>query len=300
VNEPLVSIVIVSYNTKKLLQECLVSIYKHTPLKLFEIIVVDNASQDSSSQMVEKNFPKVKLIKNQKNLGFGQANNQALKIAQGKYFLFLNSDTKLTEDSIDIIHRYLKRHPETAIVGCKLKNPDGSPQQSAGFFPTLPRILFWAFFLDDLPLLRNLIKPYQISYKKFYETKHEVDWITGAFFLIKRSIFKNLGGFDKNLFMYGEEVDFCYRAKKNGFKVLYSPKTSIFHHKFASSTPPQAILFEFEFLLYFFKRYKSPWQLSILKILLKMACLTRIFLFGIIMGNKQAKIAYEKTLKLVR
>ena len=293
------SIIIVSFNTKQLLKNCLTSIYAHTRLKSHEIIVVDNASKDGSSQMVEKIFPQVRLLRNKKNVGFGQANNQATKVARGKNLLFLNSDTSLTEDSISIIVNYLKNHPDVTIAGCLLKNIDGSTQQSAGFFPTLSKIFFWALFLDDLPIIRDLIRPYQISSKKFYEKEQEVDWVTGAFFLLKKQVFDHLGGFDKNLFMYGEEVDLCYRAKKKGFKVSYTPKTNTVHYKSASSESGEAIIREFKFLIYFFKKYKNKCQLPLLKFLLKIACLSRVLLFGIIMGKPTTKKIYEKTFKLV-
>ena len=295
----IVSVIIVSYNTKKLLKNCLSSVFNHTKSTQFEIIVVDNASKDGSPQMVKKIFPQVRLLRNKKNVGFGQANNQAAKVARGKNLLFLNSDTSLTEDSISVIVNYLKNHPDVTITGCLLKNIDGSIQQSAGFFPTLSKIFFWALFLDDLPIIRDLIRPYQISSKKFYEKEQEVNWVTGAFFLLKKQVFDHLGGFDKNLFMYGEEVDLCYRAKKKGFKVSYTPKTNTVHYKSASSKSGEAIIKEFKFLIYFFKKYKNKWQLPLLKFLLKIACLSRILLFGIIMSKPTTKKIYEKTFKLV-
>ncbi len=298
--KPELSIIVVSFNTKKLLEECLTSIYRHTKMRSFEVIVVDNASKDGSPQMIQKLFPKATLIQNKNNLGFGRANNQAAKLAKGKNLLFLNSDTKLTEDSISMINNRLNKRSDIAIIGCRLKNNDGSTQQSAGHFPTLPRIFLWALFLDDLPILRDLLKPYQISNKKFYKKEHEVDWITGAFFMIKKKVFKKLNGFDKKFFMYVEELDLCFRAKKEGFLVLYTPQTSIIHHKSASSVPSEAILGEIKALTYFFRKFKKSWQQPLLKLLLKTACLCRILLFGIIMRNKKTKKTYEKALKLVR
>jgi len=297
------SIIIPSYNTKKLLRDCLTSIYKQTKEIKFEIIVVDNGSKDGSVEMVKKKFPKVKLIALSKNMGYGRANNLGAKKAKGEWLLFLNSDTKIINQAIDVI---LKKTGDwglgtgSYILGCKLLNPDGSIQSSAGYFPTLPKVITTMLFLEDLPILNSLIKPYQQSKKSFYQKRQEVDWVTGASLMIKKDLFKKIGGFDERFFMYAEEVDLCFRAKQKGAKVFYTPKAEIIHLKGASSKRgfETAVLGEYKGLKYFFKKHKPVWQLPILKAILFSGALLRIVVFGII--DKSKAKAYIKAIKKIR
>ncbi|OGD63308.1 hypothetical protein A2160_02335 [Candidatus Beckwithbacteria bacterium RBG_13_42_9] len=306
------SIIIPSFNTKELLKRCLNSIFKETFKVSFEVIVVDNNSKDGSIEMVKKDFPQVRFIQLKENIGYGKANNMGARKSQGKWLLFLNSDTQILDRAIDKIFKQVssdKFHQPKAdqpmaeatslAVGCQLLNVDGSIQPSAGYFPTLCRVWQTMIFIDDLPFIRDLLRPYQQTRKSFYIKKHEVDWVTGAFLIVKKDDFETVGGFDESYFMYAEEVDFCFRLKQNGVKVLYLPIGKVVHKKGGSSINgfEAAIIGEYKGLISFFKKYKPKWQLTVLKIGMVFGALLRIVLFGIIDWRKG--VAYEKALKSI-
>src|SRR3990167_4837894 len=211
------SVIIVNWNTKKLLEDCLRSIFKFTKDVGFEIIIVDNGSEDGSQDTVKKKFPQVKLIPNKDNLGFTKANNQGIKIAKGEYVLLLNSDTYLIENSLKKLVDNAKNLDNLGDLGPQLLNEDQTIQQFAGFFPHLPQVLYWMCFLDDLPG-GMILKPYHIDHDSFYQKDRQVDWVTGAAILVPRRVIGKIGGLDENIFMYGEEVDWCYRIKQQQIK----------------------------------------------------------------------------------
>lgn len=298
------TVVIVNFNTRNLLKNCLDSIFEKTKDINFEVIVVDNASIDGSPEMVEKGFFKVKVIKNKKNLGFAKANNQGIKMASGRYILLLNSDTELIENSFKVMVEYMDKEPKVGISSCQLINKDGSIQASGGFFPTLPRVFAWMFFLDDLPIVGRLIRPFHphepgfYTHDPWYKTKHFQDWVTGAFFLIKDKVIKKIGFLDEKFFMYVEEMEYCFRAKQAGWQIIYLPKTRVIHFGRQSSAGKNAILREYRGLKYFYKKHYSTWQLPTLRILLKAGALLRVFLFGIISQEKEARITYAEAFKI--
>ncbi len=216
------SIIIVNYNTRDLLRSCLKSIRMDIhPLSL-EIIVVDNHSSDGSTDMLRQEFPAVAVIENTDNLGFSKACNQGIRASRGRYIILLNSDTELLPDTLESLGRLLVQELPNSIagiVGCRLMNPDGSLQYSTGNFPSL-----WS-------TIRDMFRPRHL--RKYdltgYDHAHDVDWVTGAFLLIRRSVVEDIGLLDERFFMYYEEVDWCLRARKRGWSVLYDPTTSIIH-----------------------------------------------------------------------
>lgn len=298
------SIIIVSYNTASLLHQCLASVenaltYKNLRKKS-EVIVVDNASKDESQTLVKKNYPWVKLICNKKNLGFARANNQGIKIARGKYILLLNSDTRVKNNTFIKLLEAMSGRENIGVVGGKLLNRDNSIQQSMGFFPNLTRVFLWMTFLDDIPILTSLIKPYHITNKKYYRSRQEVDWVTGACFLVRKEVIRTSGLLDEKIFMYGEEVEWCYRIKKNGYQVIYYPQAEIYHDKGASSPVGQiaGIDKEYQAVLYFYGKHKPNWQKIAVKQLLLYGALLRLFLFGIILRNPDKVKSYAKAIKV--
>ena len=294
------SVIIVSWNTKKLLYDCLNSIYKFTSGLKFEVVVVDNGSGDGSVDMVEKKFPKTKLILNKENLGFSKANNQGIKIAKGQYIFLLNSDTYLVENSFKKLLNNIKLRSKLGVIAPQLLNEDQTIQQSAGYFPHLPQIFFWMSFLDDLPF-GMLFKPYHIDHDSFYKNGHQIDWVTAAAMLIPKKVIDEVGLLDPQIFMYGEEVEWCYRIKKAGYKVYFYPNTKIIHIGRGSrqKVPTQAFIGEYEGLMYFYKKYKSRVALQILKVLLKIGALVRIAVFGAL-GRKELAKSYVETFKAIR
>lgn len=295
-----VSIIIVSYNTKNLLKKCLSSIFKFTKGVIYEVIVVDNASKDSTTKMVEDEFHQVELIKNNENVGFGRANNQGSREARGKYLFFFNSDAYLADNVLPKLIKFMDKNKEVGVLGPRILNPDGSIQQSAGFFPDLPQVFFWMSFLDDLPF-GDRLRPYHVDHDRFYERERKVDWVTGAAIMIRREVFQKVGGFDKKIFLYGEEVELCLRMKNAGFDILFSPVGKVIHLGRGSFEKSNvgAIVGEYKGLLYFYSKYKSTWQKFLLSLLLKMGAIVRILIFGMIQGRKELKEAYIKAFNLV-
>lgn len=289
------SIIIVSFNTKELVLSAVGSIKKNTKGITLEIIVVDNASTDGSPEAIS-NLDGVKLINNKNNIGFAGANNQGIRIAKGRYVLLLNSDTIISDNLLKEMVLWMDRKPKAGIATCSLKNKNGSIQGTGGFFPTLPRVFSW-MTIQDLPFVDRLIKPFHPARPKsfageteFYKRQRELDWITGAFMLIRKDVFEKAGLFDEDYFMYAEDVDFCYRVKKQDWKIWYLPQWSIIHYGGASGSTRLSVLSEFEGLKKFYKKYYPKWQYPVLRILLKIGSLGRIMLFGILEGPDSAKI----------
>lgn len=298
-----ISIVIVSFNTKKLLVDCIKSIKKYTKGVDYEIIVVDNASEDGSDQAARD--LEAKVIKNDKNLGFAKANNQGVKASSGDFVLFLNSDTVITGNLLKEMVSWMRKNPDAGVSTCALKNKDGSIQATGGYFPTLIRVFSW-MTIQDFPLVDKLIKPFHPLHSKagfsrgedFYSSKKELDWVTGAFLLVQKDILEKVGGWDETFFMYVEETDLCYRIKKEGYKVWYLPRWNITHYGGASSKASEfSLLREYEGVKKFYRKHYPAWQYQFLRLFLKIGALGRIVLFGIIEGGKTAKI-YVKAFKI--
>lgn len=301
---PALSIVIVSFNTEKLLFECLTSVFlelKKRESVSTEVIVVDNASKDRSFEMVKKNFPEVMTIVNHENVGFAAANNQGIEKSKGEYILLLNSDTKLTSGSLNCLITPLKNDTTIGVVGGKLLNRDNSIQPSIGFLPTIFRVFLWMFFLDDIPFIQKIFHPYHITDKKEYERNQFVDWVSGACFCIRADIISKIGLLDTTIFMYGEEVEWCYRIKKQGYTVLFMSQAAIYHLKGGSGNGTDSgIIEEFNSLLYIYKKHESKAAQRILTLLLSMGALLRIVVFGIIGRYPRRITLYAKAFQLVR
>lgn len=223
-----VSIIIVNYNSSILLADCLESLFKYTRSNTIEVIVIDNNSNELGFDEVINKYESLVVIKNDKNLGFGKANNQGIRIAKGKYILLLNNDTYLKEDSIYKVLRYCENRNEKIILGCKLLNGDGSLQHSVSDFPSFRESLMSNYFLYALFPKNKFFNKYHLMNKAVNNTT-EVDIVTGAFMFGKSEYFKELEGFDERFFFYFEEIDMCYRFKQNGGKVIYFPETEIYH-----------------------------------------------------------------------
>lgn len=300
------SVVIVSYNTKELLRECLSSLYISLDSSKLtsqsEVIVVDNASTDGSIKMVKEQFPKVILTQNPKNFGFGSANNQGIKISKGKFILLLNSDTKLFENTIENALLEIKTRKDVGVLGCKLCNPDNTVQQSCGYTPNLLRVFAWMFFIDRLPIVNLIFNPYHLGDSSFYNNQREVDWVTGAFFLIrKQALSPSVELFDTKVFMYVEEVEFCFRLKKRGWKVLYTPKASLIHKKGGSAGGDvSGIVEELKGIEYFYKKHYSTISTFLVKAFLKAGALLRVLVFAIIKKSEEKRKLYLQYLGLAR
>jgi GT2 family glycosyltransferase len=228
---PNISIIIVNYNVRDYLYNCLQSIRAASEGLEIETIVVDNDSSDGSVEYLRPRFPEVNFIETGENLGFGRANNLGFDNASGKYFLILNPDTIIREDTLKSMFEFMENDTETGIAGCKVLNEDGTFQeQCRRGFPTPWASFSKLFGLQKLFPKSKLFSGYNLTYLPVDET-YEVDAVIGAFMFARAEIIRDLKGFDPEFFMYGEDLDLCYRTQKSGYKIKYFHETSIIHYK---------------------------------------------------------------------
>jgi len=226
------SIVIVNYNTKEFLKNCLNSVMESTKNISFEIIVVDNASHDGSPEMVKKEFQNVRLIANEQNVGFSRANNQGIKISKdSRYVLFLNSDTIVHKDVLEEMVKFMDSHKDAGAATCKLVMPNGQIDDATHRgFPT-PWNAFCHFSgLSKIAPTSPLFSGYNLGWMDLDKT-HEIDALAGAFMLVRRPAGEQAKWWDEDYFFYGEDLDFCFMLKQKGWKIYYVPGFSIKHFK---------------------------------------------------------------------
>jgi len=263
------SIVIVSWNVKDLLRRCLASVISDQgpAIRGVEIIVVDNGSSDGSAAMVREEFPQIRLMANETNVGFTKANNQALAQCRGRYLLLLNPDTEVRPGALGAMVAYMDAHPRVGALGPQLLNPDGSIQSSRRRFPTLATA-----FLESTIL--QLWFPDNAVLRRYYvldrpdDTVQEVDWVVGAAILIRREAWDQVGPLDEGFFMYSEELDWCRRARERGWQVIYLPTAQVVHYGAQSSEqvkPFQHIQFQRSKIRYF-RKHHGPWQAELLRL----------------------------------
>jgi len=280
---PDLSIIIVNWNTRDLLIECLNSILSTAADLAVEIIVVDNASTDGSPAVVQRRFPEVRLIGNVANIGFAKANNQAMAISQGRYFLLLNSDTVVLPRALGALVRFADEHSKAGVVGCKLLNADGSLQESWASFPA-----FWSEVLGrnfrNRPQLPGMCGAY------------EVDWVGGACLLVRSAAIQQVGMLDENYFMYSEETDWCFRIKRAGWKVYYLANAEITHlgGGSASRTSPVQLIRLYESKIRFFRQHYGVASASLLRhglVIANVAGLARHGMRWLLWANGRAEIS---------
>ncbi|MCK5509900.1 MAG: glycosyltransferase family 2 protein [Desulfobacterales bacterium] len=221
------SIIIVSWNAKKYLLECLESVRKETASFRTEVIVVDNASTDGSVEAVKKSFPNVKLIQNNKNLGFAKANNIGISQSAGKYMCLINSDVKILEGCIDRMCVYIDEHPSVGILGPKIFNMDMTLQCSCRKFPSLWRNLCGAFAMESI---------FPRIYYYLIDKAGKVDVLSGCFWMISRKAITEVGLLDETFFIYAEDLDWCKRFRDVGWEIVYFPDAAAIHYGGASSS----------------------------------------------------------------
>ncbi|MDE3058340.1 MAG: glycosyltransferase [Bacteroidota bacterium] len=226
-----ISVITVNYNVKDFLHSALVSIFKALKGMRGEVFVVDNASDDGSSEMVHQSFPRVHLIENFTNVGFAKANNQALARARGKYLLLINPDTVVQEGTFRTLIKFFQDNPDVGMAGCKILNPDGTLQLACRRgFPTPWTALTKVLGLGTLFPSSRLFAKYNLTYLNPDES-YEVDAVSGSFMMVRRDVYEQIGGLDETFFMYGEDLDWCYRVQRAGWKVFYVSDTQIIHYK---------------------------------------------------------------------
>lgn len=222
-------IILVNYNTTDLLVTCLNTIRDHTMPADYQVIVVDNCSQDGAVERLRQEYPEVCVIANTVNGGYAKAVNQAIQAGDSDYILLLNPDIEVTAGSIEALMRFLDDTPDAGIAGGKLLNPDGTLQYSCRTFYTLPIILWRRTFLGKLfPDSRILTCHLMTDWD--HNSARDVDWVLGACMLIRRSALQDVGLMDERFFLYFEDVDWCYRMQKGGWRVCYVPEARMVHH----------------------------------------------------------------------
>ncbi len=291
-NNPILSIIIVNWNTANLTVDCIKSIFTDKGLKqlAYEIILVDNASSDDSIEKISKLKGPITIIKNKENVGFGRANNQGIKIAKGNYFLLLNTDTIILHSAISQSLDWLSSHPESYGCSAQLLNKDKSIQPSGGYFPNILNMACLLLHLDDLPFVNKIIPPFHphspnfYTHDNYYKKDHPQDWLTGAFMLLRREVVEKVNGFNPKFFMYGEEMEMCYRIHLQypKMQLWYLVGPQIIHLGGASSKNKQ-IIFDREYLGFneFFKMHKSNLDQKIIKLLISINRFLQLILYKI-------------------
>ena len=264
------SIVIVNWNTRKLLADCLDSVARTVHGPTYEVIVVDNASTDGSVGMLREEYPGVRVIANDVNRGFGAANNQAFAVMAGRYALLLNTDTVLTDNAVAELYAFMESRPEAGMCCGQLLNADGSKQNSIATFPTLFTLLM------NMSLLEYLLPRRYPSKRYRHEAPLEVDSGVGACLMIRVAAMDAVGWFDERYFFFFEETDWAYRMQRGGWKVYHVPAARIYHLQGQSIGPDVPSRIEFYRSRYqFFQKWHGPGYFALI----------RIVIFGRLLAN---------------
>lgn len=255
-----VAILIVNWNTVDLLRQCLESLRIGLVAGTTEIVVVDNASGDGSADMVEGEFPGVRLIRNDENLGFCRATNQAFAASSGAdYVLMLNSDTEVSADAIETCVRYLDENPRVGNVGCRLTYPDGSPQNSCFRFTNLWGVVLSASYVPQL-FSRSYLLNWDRYGRRNWGQPHRVDCVMGSFMMVRCAALDSPELLDEGFFMYGEEMDLCYRLHRAGRETVYLPRATAVHHSGGSTRSPALKAWAFSSTHRAHLRFLAKWR----------------------------------------
>jgi hypothetical protein len=251
-----ISVVIVAWNAKHYLELCLESLEKAPPRRSMEILVVDNASEDGTAEMVEARFPYVKLIKSGENLGFAKGNNVAIRQCQGRYIALVNPDVIVFPGCLDALADFLDQNPKVGNVGPRVFEPDMSMQSTCRRFPTL-----WNNFCDATGLATRFKNSRFFAGEHMFYFPHDrtlkVDVLVGCFSFIRRETFDSVGLLDEKLFMYGDDVDWCRRAWKAGWEVVFYPGARAIHDrgKITAPYPARFAVAQQRSILYYWSKY---------------------------------------------
>jgi GT2 family glycosyltransferase len=281
---PQLSVVIVNWNTREEIRNCLKSLFPENPLIAKEIIVVDNASSDGSTETIPHEFPTVHFIANAENLGYAEACNQGILLSQADFVLLLNPDTVVNETALHRMVQFLTQHPRAGGVGCALLFGDGSLQRSWYAFPN-PLNFFLYHSVLSLFFQRLSATFYRMrAALGMKSSPRRVDWLMGSCLMLRRTALEEVGLLDPQYFMYSEDTDWCRRAARRGRHVYYLPDVTIVHlHKRSSAKRRYFTLVRlFKSLRRYCRKYGSPASLSALKYAVTADMLIRLFAFGIV------------------
>ena len=277
-----ISVIIVSWNAKGYLEECLQSLLEAPPSRSMEILVVDNASTDGSPEMVEAKFPQVRLIRSARNLGFAKANNLAIRESRGKYISLVNSDVKVLPGCLDALADYLDQHSAAGNVGPRILNPDMTMQSTCRQFPGL-----WNNFCTSTGLASAFKKSRFLAGEHMFFFPHdrvkEVDVLVGCLWMLRREAVVQVGLLDERFFMYGEDLDWCRRSWNAGWKVVFVPTGLAIHHRGGSSgsQPVRLAVAQQSSVIRYWRKHHGPVRLAAIQIIFFFHYGSR-YLFGLV------------------
>ncbi|MBD3250594.1 MAG: glycosyltransferase [Candidatus Pacebacteria bacterium] len=330
-SRPILSVIVISYNTAKMTLQTINSVLADFDRSVSlrdqaQLVVVDNDSQDDSVKQLKKiKDSRLNLIKNKKNLGFSQANNLAIKKYPADFYLLLNSDTIVHSGALEKLVQTMAQHPvqettasleseqgkldKLGILAATLLNSDGTIQPQGGHLPTLTNLFFQMSLLDDLPLLGQLLPSPQQTGQRFSWLKRrqyqkrkpfQQGWVGGTAMLIRHSLTEEIGLLDPNIFMYGEDIEYCLRARHHHWDIAIDPQAQVTHFGSGSSSSFNALKGELENYVYIWSKHKPDWQLPLLKSVLWFGAVLRSFLFGTILKDNQKAKAYRQAANLIK
>ncbi len=300
------SIVIVNWNTRQLVLDCIRSIYETAKECRMQVIVVDNASEDGSVQAVRQQFPQVEVIENRENLGFARGNNQGMAVAEGRYLCLINSDVVVLEGCLNHLMNYLDAHPQVGMVGPKLLWKDRTLQWSCRKFPSL-----WNTFCPAVGLPRLFPRVPFFSGEHMGYFPHDrvcqVDVLVGAFLMVRREAYEQVGGMDENYFMYCEEVDWCRRFHDAGWKIVFLPEAQAVHYG-GGSSDREPVRFFREYclsLVKYWKKHHSPLEVCLFRLIFFLRQVWRwplrfvLYAASSLLGKAEKKDYYRKKLQMI-
>lgn len=297
-HKPVVSIIIVTYNTATLTMKCIDHVLGSTGFVQgqLEIIVVDNNSTDDTSSLLKKKYSGIKVIRSDKNLGFGGGNNRGVSTATSDYILLLNTDAFLKPDSLSQLLTYLKNNNNVMAVAPKLAYQDGRIQQSLGYFPTPARVVGWMWGLDKLPLIKTIFpNPYHHYDVSKYHADLAPDWLMGACVLMRKSAYQDVSGFNESIFMYGEEVELFYRLKKKyphqSPRLLSSVVVTHLGSYSSAAANTSRLLSELDGIVTFY-RLHYPRLVWVIKSVINIGVILRIIVYSLIPARKSSARQY--------
>jgi GT2 family glycosyltransferase len=301
----LISVIICTFNTKKVTLACLDHLKKSIDYlgKPVETIVIENGT-DGTGDVIKKNYKWIKLLEPKENTGFTKGNNLGIKFSDkfSRFFLLINSDTFVRKDTLQDAVNYMANHLNCDILGCRLRLENGKVQQSGGYLPTPISVVTWFWGMNILPGVAALVKPFHPRNRNFFKTDREIGWVMGAFMFIRGEVVRKTKGYDENLFMYTEEVDWCKRIHDAGYKIRFTPSFEVTHLDKSSSknnleSLRKVFIAETTGVIYFIKKYYAQnlwWLIPVIKI----GLFTRVIAFTIV-PNKNRRIAYLEALKTI-
>jgi GT2 family glycosyltransferase len=275
-DQPRVSVVIVTWNTREILDETLAALHRRT-MESFETIVVDNGSTDGTEEHVRSAWPQVRVIRSETNLGFAGGNNLAFPACRGRYILLLNSDTLVADSTISGLADFLDRHPATGCVGARHLNPDLTLQRSVGHFPSLIEDLVAYTELDRLGPIQPFLRR-RFAYWGDYDQVREVDWVNGSCLMVRREVVDEVGGLDDGYFMYAEEIDWCFRIRAAGWQVHFTPHAELIHvgGVSANAIADRRAWLKITSQYRFYRKFRPAWKRGLWRLMVAFVALARL------------------------